>query len=186
MLTLTLLVAAGLQSGLTCPVMGGPANFKAGTTYYNGAQYAFCCAGCDTTFAKAPTSTLEKATKEKRVSGLFLFDPVTKTKIAPDKAVAHSDYAGIRFSFASAENKANFDKNPKAFATLPKKEALYCPVMGESIANYTKASGYADFEGVRYYFCCAGCDQTFAKEPSKYVANVKAKIRVPVAEKVAQ
>lgn len=186
MFTLSLLAIAGLQSGLTCPIMGGPANFKAGTTYYNGAQYAYCCAGCDTTFSKAPGKALEKVVKENRVSGKFLFDPVSRVKIKDDAAVAHSDFGGIRYSFVSADNKAAFDKNPKGFAAMPKKEALFCPVMSESIANYTKASGYADFEGVRYYFCCAGCDQTFAKEPAKYVANAKSKVRVPIAEKVAQ
>ncbi|MCB0824974.1 MAG: YHS domain-containing protein [Armatimonadetes bacterium] len=49
--------------------------------------------------------------------------------------------------------------------------------MKEKIESHANAAGYADFEGTRYYFCCAGCDATFAENPAKYAANVKGSIK---------
>jgi YHS domain-containing protein len=48
------------------------------------------------------------------------------------------------------------------------KGELICPVLGEVIPSADKAAGFQDYEGKRYYFCCAGCPETFAKEPAKY------------------
>lgn len=47
------------------------------------------------------------------------------------------------------------------------KEAV-CPVSGEKF-KVTKGTLAADYEGKAYYFCCAGCDKDFSKEPEKYV-----------------
>ena len=40
-----------------------------------------------------------------------------------------------------------------------------CPVMGGKVNKNV----YADYEGKRVYFCCGGCDQTFKKDPEKYL-----------------
>jgi len=37
-----------------CPVMGNPISDTAPTYYYDGKLWGFCCAGCDTKFAKNP------------------------------------------------------------------------------------------------------------------------------------
>ena len=34
---------------------------------------------------------------------------------------------------------------------------------------------YADHEGQRVYFCCAGCDGRFREDPEKYLAIMRAK-----------
>ena len=44
-----------------------------------------------------------------------------------------------------------------------------CPVMGDKI---NKAI-YADHDGKRVYFCCAGCVNTFKKDPAKYVKKLE-------------
>lgn len=31
---------------------------------------------------------------------------------------------------------------------------------------------FRDYEGQRYYFCCAGCGPAFDADPAKYAANV--------------
>jgi YHS domain-containing protein len=54
---------------------------------------------------------------------------------------------------------------PKAFA----KSQEICPVMGGKIDKTV----YADHEGERVYFCCAGCIGTFEAEPAKFLAIVK-------------
>ena len=44
-----------------------------------------------------------------------------------------------------------------------------CPVMGGSINKEV----YADYNGKRVYFCCAGCDKTFQKDPEKYMKKMQ-------------
>jgi YHS domain-containing protein len=41
-----------------------------------------------------------------------------------------------------------------------------CPVMGDGPLDTT---AYADHEGKRVYFCCAGCIAAFKKDPAKYL-----------------
>lgn len=45
---------------------------------------------------------------------------------------------------------------------------LVCPVQGDVIPDADKAAGFQDYEGKRYYFCCAGCPEAFAADPAKY------------------
>lgn len=46
------------------------------------------------------------------------------------------------------------------------------PVCGMTVAA-GEAAESAEVEGVRYYFCCAGCRRRFELEPSRYLAGVK-------------
>ncbi len=48
-----------------------------------------------------------------------------------------------------------------------------CPVMGGKIVKTI----YTDHNGRRIYFCCAGCEGTFKKDPAKYLAKVDAEIQ---------
>jgi len=46
-----------------------------------------------------------------------------------------------------------------------------CAVMTKNkvdIAKATKSKMYADYKGNRYFFCCGGCPEEFAKDPSKF------------------
>ena len=50
-----------------------------------------------------------------------------------------------------------------------------CPVMaGSPVSKKTaEAAGlFRDYEGQRYYFCCAGCGPAFDADPAKYAAAV--------------
>ena len=50
-----------------------------------------------------------------------------------------------------------------------------CPVMvGTPVVKaLAEAQGlFRDYEGQRYYFCCAGCGPTFDSDPATYAANV--------------
>ncbi len=49
------------------------------------------------------------------------------------------------------------------------KAQTVCPVMGGDIDK----SVYADYEGRRVYFCCAGCIDDFKADPEKYLAVIK-------------
>jgi len=50
-----------------------------------------------------------------------------------------------------------------------------CPVMVGSPVNKQKAVDaglFRDFDGERYYFCCAGCGPAFDSDPAKFAANM--------------
>jgi YHS domain-containing protein len=160
---------------LVCPVMGTPAKATGAVTDLGGIRYAYCCPGCKETFEKAPAKHLAAAQKRGKPFGTSLFDPVAKVRTA--KPVAHSDWQGVRYVFAQKANKAKFEKTPGQYAKAPAKEALFCPVNKAKVASYAAASGYADHAGVRYYFCCAGCDKPFKAAPAKYAKNAAAHVR---------
>ena len=46
----------------------------------------------------------------------------------------------------------------------------HCPVMGGEINREV----YADHNGLRVYFCCAGCDDAFKADPEKFIEQMKA------------
>ena len=43
------------------------------------------------------------------------------------------------------------------------------PAMGNKINKDV----YADYDGKRVYFCCAGCNKAFMKDPDKYLGEMK-------------
>jgi predicted heme/steroid binding protein/YHS domain-containing protein len=49
------------------------------------------------------------------------------------------------------------------------KEAV-CPVSGETF-KVAKDTLAADYKGKAYYFCCAGCDKAFSKDPEIYAVK---------------
>ena len=51
---------------------------------------------------------------------------------------------------------------------------LVCPMMGEEV---TKDSPAVDYNGIRFTFCCSGCDATFMSDPVKALKNEKTKGR---------
>jgi YHS domain-containing protein len=165
---------------LACPIMGGPGNTKGAYSDYNGVRVYYCCAGCDTKFEADPKKVSVDAAKKGMVWGASLFDPVSGNRLQPDKAIKETaEFNGVRFYFESAEDKAKFDADPKKYGTLPEKESLFCPVEKEAIANYGKAFRYVDYSGVRYYFCCGGCPEKFAANPTAFVDNAKDHVKAP-------
>ncbi len=51
-------------------------------------------------------------------------------------------------------------------------ETVVCAVMGGATEKKSaEAAGlYRDYEGARYWFCCAGCGPLFDADPAKYTA----------------
>jgi YHS domain-containing protein len=52
-----------------------------------------------------------------------------------------------------------------------KKTEIACPIMPDhkvNIKKATKSKMFADHEGKRYFFCCAGCVPKFKEDPNKY------------------
>lgn len=171
---------------LLCPVLGNPVSPQKDLSIeYRGLSISFCCPGCDAKFLANPEKYLEQASQDGKTVANSLFDPVNHKRLALADARATVDFQGIRYPFATAADAEEFRSLPGAYAYAPSRESLTCPVMKESIASHSAAAGFADYRGVRYYFCCPGCDENFAKDPEKYVATVASKVR-PVAPKADQ
>lgn len=166
------------STSLTCPVMGEAVSKNSSYVDYNGVRYAFCCNGCDTAFAANPDKYIKSEANSKKTLGWFQFDPVTRLAITPDKAKAETDYKGVRYFFSHPDNKVAFDKDPAKFGTIPSKRSLTCPVMNSEIKSEGTAFSYADYNGVRYFFCCGGCPTPFAGNPSMYALKVANKVGV--------
>jgi YHS domain-containing protein len=45
---------------------------------------------------------------------------------------------------------------------------LACPVMGDIVDSPAEATSHADYQGVRYYFCCDSCEKRFAADPEAF------------------
>lgn len=180
-LTTLISIAISAQAGqVICPIMGSPANAKGGVTDYAGVRYAYCCAGCQGAFEKDPVASIKKGAEFKKPLGISMFDPVSQKAIDSTKAKGgFSDYNLVRYYFATADSKATFDKSPKTFATTPKMESLYCPVMKNSLKAYGEATAYADYDNVRYYLCCDGCLGAFKADPKKFIGNAKDAVSAP-------
>lgn len=180
----SLVLGIAAQTPLSCPVMGSPVNEKSPAVDYAGVRYAFCCPGCDTQFASEPQKFIASEKNKGKILGTALFDPVSRGRVEAKTAKGgSSDFEGTRFLFLKAENKKAFDAEPKKYAKAPAKESLFCPVTGEVVESAAKAPAFVDHEGVRYYFCCAGCIGGFKGAVNKEAA---AKAAAPKAAKVAK
>lgn len=160
---------------LVCPVMGNAVAAPADLVVrYNGIEFHLCCDGCDDRFIAAPEQFIEAASAGNAAIGVFMFDPITGNRVAAADAKATRLHKGILYAFESAESATRFDAAPTDLARNAQREGTSCPVMRTPIKNPALASGFADHAGVRFYFCCAGCETDFAKDPAGFSASVEA------------
>jgi YHS domain-containing protein len=91
----------------------------------------------------------------------------------------YRDYEYGRYYFCCGGCPGAFDKSPEKFAknasvalsSIALPTELACAVMGDHKANLKEATEkglYADHNGRRYYFCCAGCPAAFKADPAKF------------------
>lgn len=81
-------------------------------------------------------------------------------------------------AFAKAPAKFESKKSIK-LADLPMPKKLACAVMEDHEADVKEATEkklFADHNGRRYYFCCAGCPAAFKKDPEKFAKHVSVPI----------
>lgn len=169
---------------LTCAIAPEPVVASAGTYDFAGSRYGFCCPGCPGSFQKDPNAAIAEAIKSGRTIGESLYDPVSGVLFTKTvKKVASVDFKSTRFHFSSEANKAKFEADPMKYGIAPKKEALYCAVMKHAVKSYDVAGAYADFEGVRYYFCCPNCLAQFNANPTEYAKNAAQFVMAPKATK---
>jgi len=53
-------------------------------------------------------------------------------------------------------------------ATLQAQDLVTCQVSGKEIKK-SEAKGSMEYEGKTYYFCCENCQDSFVKDPEKYI-----------------
>jgi len=155
--------------------MGTPATTTVATVDYAGVRYNFCCGGCPDQFAANPTKYIKGEKAKGKTIGTFLFDPVARKRVTPEVADGgYVDQAGVRYYFFTAANKTAFQRNPKTYTTTPKQENFTCPISEEKMSGYAATFAYQDVAGVRYFLCCGGCIEPFAKDPKSGIAKVTA------------
>lgn len=68
------------------------------------------------------------------------------------------------------------DHMSHAATKAPEKDLAVCPVMPTNVvvkADSEEAGFFRDFEGQRYWLCCAGCGPRFDADPAKFAAVAK-------------
>lgn len=77
--------------------------------------------------------------------------------------------AGLIVTGCGKEDKKKpVPENTKKNTPAVKSQTL-CPIMKSPIST----ENFADHDGKRIFFCCPGCDETFQKDPAKYIKEME-------------
>jgi len=120
-------------------------------------------------------------------------DPVCGMSVDPATATEHVEYMGAAHYFCSTGCRAKFEKDPVRYTTQvaqvePAGHSSHSRVMAEapggqmekqsaidpvcSMSVDPATAEYRSFASAKtYYFCSAGCKETFDKDPSKYIVR---------------
>ena len=126
-------------------------------------------------------------------------DPVCGMSVDPATATEHVEYMGTPYYFCSAGCRSKFEKDPARYtaqlvevghaghlshslvtAAMPggelENQSAIDLVCGMSIDR--ERAEYRSFQkGETYYFCSAGCKETFDRDPDKYIGQGKKVVR---------
>ena len=119
-------------------------------------------------------------------------DPVCGMSVDPKTAAERVDYKGATYSFCSTGCRSAFEKEPARYASqvalaqpavhhshshiavpipagrMERQQPAIDPVCGMSVDP--EHAEYRSFQkGETYYFCSAGCKETFDRDPAKYL-----------------
>lgn len=155
-----------------CPISGDPIDFFSKTMTADGPVY-FCCDGCIKKFKKNPDKYKAQVAKQRAM--LAKMDRVQVTCPVSGEPVDTKVFTGTgnkKVYFCCKDCKAKYEKDPTRFAAKLADSYSYqtkCPVAGETI----DPTVFTDLPtGQRVFFCCAGCDKKFLKNPGKYAAKL--------------
>ena len=72
-------------------------------------------------------------------------------------------------AFVGCEKKADTPQQEPAANTVEATgEQTLCPGMDQPINKEL----FVEYKGKKVYFCCPGCEETFAKAPEKYIEKL--------------
>jgi len=127
------------------------------------------------------------------VGAKLVRDPVCGMSVDPATATVHVDYMGAAHYFCSTGCRTKFEKDPVRYTTQVarvepaghlshslvmaatpggqmEKQTAIDPVCGMSVDP--ASAEYRSFQkGETYYFCSAGCKETFDRDPGKYAVR---------------
>ena len=122
-------------------------------------------------------------------------DPVCGMSIDPNAATEHVDYMGVRYYFCSAGCRSTFEMDPSRHVAriaevqhvahsshsagaaptpggeMQREQPAIDPVCGMSV-DRQHAEQRSVQKGETYYFCSAGCKETFDRDPTRYVKKI--------------
>jgi Cu+-exporting ATPase len=121
-------------------------------------------------------------------------DSVCGMSVDPATAKEKVEYEGTTHYFCSAACRAKFDRDPARYtaplaqvrhAAQPRQSLVMAAVPGGEMERHQGAidpvcgmsvdpehAEYRSFQkGETYYFCSAGCKETFDKDPGKYITQ---------------
>jgi YHS domain-containing protein len=153
----SIVVVAAQVPALTCCITGDPVKETDRPVRFAGAVVPLCCGGCSGVLGNDPAGAIKKAGEAGRTVAVFSFDPATGKPIAAKDAKASVSHAGVLYRFADPKAAEAFRAKPTDLVTTLKRESLYCVVMKHPIDAVSKAGGFVDFQGTRYYPCCPNC-----------------------------
>ena len=139
---------------------------------------------------------LRAHSRRPEVGAKLVRDPVCGMSVDPATASERADFGGSTYYFCSPGCRTKFERDPARYtaevvqlehaghlvhshgmAAMPggevaRQESAIDPVCGMSVDPDT--AEYRSFhEGQPYYFCSAGCKETFDKDPGKYIAQAQ-------------
>jgi len=126
-------------------------------------------------------------------------DPVCGMSVDPATAKEKVEHAGVKYYFCSAGCRSTFEKDPARYTAqvvsaghavaagheghshmstampggeMEQPQSAIDPVCGMTVDPNT--AEYRSFQkGDTYYFCSAGCKESFDKDPAKYMSGAK-------------
>jgi xanthine dehydrogenase accessory factor len=104
-------------------------------------------------------------------------DPICQMEVEIATAKYQSEYEGLDYYFCCEGCKRTFDTNPTAYVTIHHAEpestqtGIAIDPICEMEVEIATAKYHSQYEGLNYYFCCAGCKRTFEGNPPAYVLS---------------
>ncbi|MFC1479727.1 efflux RND transporter periplasmic adaptor subunit [Planctomycetota bacterium] len=84
------------------------------------------------------------------------------------KGLDEGEEVVIQGSF-KIDSALQIQAKPSMMSPVKKTRQTACPIMGGKIDKNV----YTDYKGNRIYFCCAGCPETFLKDPEKHLKKME-------------
>jgi YHS domain-containing protein len=155
-----------------CPVMGGTIDFSVKTMTEDGPVY-FCCPGCIKKLEENPEKYADKvAAQREALAKLPRVQVNCPLSGKPIDRKIFAEHDGEKVYFCSDGCKTAYAQDPTKYRARLADSYTYqtrCPVMGGKI----NPASYTDLPtGQRIYYCCAGCDRAFLKDPAKYAPKL--------------
>ncbi len=158
-----------------CPVTGKPIDFSVKTGMKDGAVF-FCSEACVQNYQAKPGKYADRVAAQREAMALLPKVQVTCPVTGKPVDQEISTERGDREVYFCCENCiAKYEAKPAMYEARLADGYTYqtkCPIRGGDIDPAVFVVGQSD--GSKVFFCCAGCDKRFLKDPAKYAHKLKA------------